>query len=76
MTGSEGEPDDLTGAERKAVAALRRLARTWPRTLMLASMDGSLVVLRSADRGSADGGINEDSVVADIRGIPNTGGSW
>ena len=74
------ESDDekaLTREEESAVSTLQRLAHRWPRTLMLASLDGELVVLRNASgRVNYDGSINPDSVVASIRGIPNTGGSW
>lgn len=71
--------DELTPEEEKAIASLQRLADRWPRSLTLASMDGSLVVVRTADPRFLDdgGGLDrEEAVVADIRGIPNTGGGW
>lgn len=69
--------DSLTDQERRAISSLRRLAGRWPKSLMLASLDGELVVLRAEDRSGADAGLSEDSIVADgFRGIPNTGGAW
>lgn len=69
----------LTPEERNAIASLRRLAKRWPRTLTLASMDGSLVVYRTGDErfDDLDGGDRTDAVIADdFHGIPNTGGGW
>ena len=70
---------DLNKTERDAIAALRRLAKRWPRSLTLASMDGELVVIRTGDERFDDrnGGDRDDAVIADdFRGIPNTGGGW
>lgn len=60
------------------MASLRRLARSWPKSLTLASLDGELVVLDTRTRISPDGdSINPDAVLDDdITGIPNTGGAW
>jgi len=66
----------LTAEESKAIASLRRIAARWPRSLMLASMDGELVVVRNDDARMDGAGIDQDSVVAEINGIPNTGGGW
>ena len=66
----------LTAEESKAIASLRRVASRWPRSLMLASMDGELVVVRNDDARMAGAGIDQDAVVAEINGIPNTGGGW
>lgn len=73
-----GDGHDCTPEERKAIDALKRLARRWPRTLTLASMGGELVVVKTADDRFLSSDTNErhESVVADIRGIPNTGGDW
>lgn len=70
--------DDLTRDEVLALAALRRLAKRWPKTLMLASMGGSLVVVRTDDeRFDSESGLErQEAVVEDISGIPNTGGDW
>lgn len=77
MRDEDDEPE-LTAAERRAIRALQALARRWPRSLTLASMGGSLVVVRTGDGRFAEGdGLERlDAVVADIDGIPNTGGDW
>lgn len=54
----------LSSAEQDAIKALEKLAKKWPKTLMLFSWSGSLVVVRN--RGG--------EVLASIRGIPNDGG--
>lgn len=69
----------LTPEERNAIASLRRLAKRWPQSLTLASMDGSLVVFRTGDERfhDIDGGDRTASVIADdFYGIPNEGGGW
>lgn len=75
---SDVEPRDLTDQERKAIASLQRLGKRWPRTLRLASLDGSLVVqdLRHPGVHSLDAAEREAAVVADIHGIPNDGGAY
>jgi len=66
----------LTAEESTTIASLRRLASRWPRTLMLASMDGELVVIRNDDARMDGSAIDQDAIVAEIKGIPNTGGGW
>jgi hypothetical protein len=66
----------LTAEESTTIASLRRLALRWPRTLMLASMDGELVVIRNDDARMDGSAIDQDAIVAEIKGIPNTGGGW
>lgn len=68
--------DDLSTSELAAVTALRRIARKWPRTLTLASIDGELVVLPTGRYLDPTNGVSEDAVIASIPGIPNTGGAW
>lgn len=60
-----------TPAELKAVAALERLAKAWPKSLTLFSWSGSLIVMRTEDRGSAN--YNTIQYIP-ISGIPNDGG--
>lgn len=69
---------ELSGNERRAISSLQRLGKRWPKTLMLASMGGSLVVLRTNDPrfDSENCMTRNDAVVADVHGIPNTGGDW
>ncbi|ESZ60515.1 hypothetical protein NL532_24360 [Mesorhizobium sp. C120A] len=70
---------DPTLAETKAIRALRRLAKTWPKSLWLFSASGSLCVMRADEGGghihTKDGGIDPDYILADID-IPNDGGDW
>lgn len=39
---------NLTAEEKKAVAALKRLAKAWPKSLWLCSQNGSLFVAKKA----------------------------
>lgn len=66
----------LTSTEAAAIRRLQRVAKTWPRSLTLASMDGALMVLRTGDYLPPDGSVDDAAVVADVTGIPNTGGGW
>lgn len=73
------QPRALTAEETKAIAALQRVAKKWPRTLTLASMAGSLVVVSTDDDVFQGGGGPERSegVLAYLGSdIPNTGGDW
>jgi len=65
----------MTAEEVAAVNALKRLAKRWPPTLLLMSMDGSLVVVHADDeRLNSE---NREGVVLDrIVGIPSDGGGW
>ena len=76
MPGVSEDGVSLTAKESKAIASLQRLASRWPRTLMLASMDGELIVIRNNDARMAGPDIDQDAIVAEIKGIPNTGGGW
>lgn len=75
---------DLTDDEKRAIAALKRLARKWPKTLWLYSASGSLNVMRCnsagkhavLDRGlDQHGGVDPTYSLAVID-IPNDGGDW
>ena len=69
--------EDLTSEERNAIAALQRLAKRWPPSLMLLSMDGNLEVVRSADWQQLAGADElPERIIATIDGIPNDGGAW
>jgi len=72
--------DDLTLAEQKAIQALKRLAKKWPKSLWLFSASGTLNVMRSGPKGeqvhtSGHGGIDPDYSVTTVN-IPNDGGDW
>jgi len=60
---------DLTAEEQRAIAALKKLAKSWPRTLQLFSWSGSLRVLKPGG-----GRTMETATVAYVSGIPNSGG--
>jgi hypothetical protein len=81
-SGSRTQPGDnrpLTVQEHTAIRALDRLAKIWPRTLTLASMGGSLVVMSSDDEAFQNGeGPERSEHVLHRLGdnIPNTGGDW
>ena len=68
----------MTDEELKAIQSLQRLARRWPKSLRLVSMGGDLFVVHTSDSRFLDGGSLErqESILADIKGIPNTGGDW
>ncbi len=73
------EGADLSDPELAAIGSLQRLAKHWPRTLTLASMGGSLVIVRTGDRRFTDGSAAPERTaasVAYVEGIPNTGGDW
>lgn len=80
---------DLTPAETKAIAALQKLAKTWPKSLWLHCLEGQLDVVKRLPDGSIarkhvpsqTGGYGADNadpdyVVAHIKGIYVDGGEW
>lgn len=70
---------DPTPEERKAINALKRLAKTWPKSLWLFSASGSLHVMRADSDGGhihiGSGGVDPDYILDSID-IPNDGGDW
>jgi hypothetical protein len=68
----------LTDEERRAIRALQRLAKRWPKSLTLFSWSGSLVVFHSADMtrltSCYEGGEKSDLILDTVEGIPNDGG--
>ena len=70
---------DLTADELKAIAALQRVAKTWPKSLWLFSASGSLNVMKKNAAGdmaeTAYGGFDQEFSVAKIN-IQNDGGDW
>lgn len=73
------EVQELTAEEKKAIAALQRVAKTWPKSLWLFSASGSLNVMKKDASGemaeTAHGGIDQAFSVAKID-IQNDGGDW
>lgn len=79
-----GRPADvvLTTEERRAIAALKRLAARWPDSLWLFSAGGALNVMRRDEDGeraftrmTGNDVVDPEYRVADID-IPNDGGDW
>jgi hypothetical protein len=71
---------ETTPGERRAIAALQRLAKTWPKTLWLFAGDGARISIMKVDeRGkrvmTASGGTDPNYRVATAE-IPNDGGDW
>lgn len=70
---------DLTPAETKAIADLRRVAKSWPKTLWLFSGSGTLHVMLKDAKGNRQvgqfGSMEGEASVATIP-IENDGGDW
>jgi hypothetical protein len=68
--------------EAQAVAALKRVAKRWPKTLWLFSASGTLTVMRTGPDGGHVmlppelGGVDQNYIVTIISGISNDGGDW
>lgn len=69
-----------TDPERAAIGALQQLAKRWPPSLKLISMDGNLHVIHQDDESIVSGfdaaPERQARILADIDGIPNDGGAW
>jgi hypothetical protein len=74
------DEDEFTAEELAAIKSLQRLARKWPDTLTLLSMEGCIYVTRTADQdviATRDGWYSDLGVpMLPILGIPNDGGCW
>lgn len=75
---------ELTPEEKKAIAALKRVAKIWPKSLWLFSASGTLHVMRNGEDGNPvyehsdevrDGGCDPDYSITTIN-IANDGGDW
>ncbi len=75
---NDADINPIAPEEASAIRALQRLAKRWPRSLTLASMGGDLVILHTKDeRFDSPSTLERQAVVlAEVRGIPNTGGDW
>jgi len=80
-----GHPDEvpLSREERLAIAALRRLASRWPRSLWLFSASGDLCVMRRGEQGDRvlvaqdePGASMDQTYVVTSIDVPNDGGDW
>ena len=65
--------------EKRAIDALMRLAKRWPKSLWLYSASGALNVMRVGERGEhvvlPCGGVDPAYSLARVA-IPNDGGDW
>jgi hypothetical protein len=74
---------EATPEEQRAINALKRLAKKWPRSLWLYSAAGTLCVMQADENGehrtgggaSANDGMDPDYCLETIN-IPNDGGDW
>ena len=81
-----GHPDvvPLTAEERKAIAALVKLGKTWPKSLWVFGGSGNhLPILRTGEDGmpvyapdSRSGDKVDQAYVVGSAAIPNDGGDW
>lgn len=66
-------------SEKQAIAALKRLAKKWPKTLWLFAAPGGLHVMRRGDDGDhvrrKNDSIDPEYILESID-IPNDGGDW
>jgi hypothetical protein len=73
------ERGELSAEERRAVNALRRLSKKWPRSLWLFSGSGSLHIMKALPDGSRahlpSDGVDPAYVIETVD-IPNDGGDW
>lgn len=69
----------LTPEEKKAIAALKRLEKTWPSSLWLFSASGTLCVMRKGEDGehvtTSTNSVDAEYHLASID-IENDGGDW
>jgi hypothetical protein len=70
--GPEWEPRPNTAEEQRAIQALERLAKRWPRSLTLFNASGTLCVLHTDEHSESHP--FGDAIVTTIWGIPNEGG--
>lgn len=80
-TASIDQPDELTAEELAVVRSFLRLAKRWPRSLTLASMGGTLVIVHTDDpvwQGRDGQSERAEAILASVGAdmIPNTGGDW
>ncbi len=76
MSSAELEP---TPEEAKAIRALKRLAKKWPKSLWLFAGNGEIAILRAGPNGehvvNSSGAVDQAFVVGSVD-IPNDGGGW
>jgi len=69
----------LTPEEKKAIAALKRVAKRWPESLWLFSASGTLHVMKKNEQGErvmlSSDGVDPDFAITSAY-IENDGGDW
>lgn len=69
----------LTKKEDKAISALEKVSKNWPKSLWLYSASGTLWVMRYNDKGKtailSNGSVDPDYCITSIS-IDNDGGDW
>jgi len=69
----------LTDKERKAIAALKKLEKEWPKSLWIFSASGRLHVMkkdRDGDHAKNHTGGMDPNFIAETINIENDGGDW
>ena len=70
----------LNEEERAALAALKKLAKRWPKSLWLFSASGTLHLMRKSEIGercmTPDGYVDQNASVWSTRDVENDGGDW
>lgn len=70
---------ELTDEEEKWIRSLQRVCKKHPKSLWLFN-NGTMYVMKYPEDGSSEmgsnGGVNQDYIVALIKGIHSDGGDW
>lgn len=71
--------EELSKEEKRAINALERIAKKWPKSLWLYSGSGSLCVMKKAEGNNRamneNGGVCQEHIITTIK-IENDGGDW
>ena len=69
----------LSKEEKATIAKLKRLEKTWPKTLWIFSASGILNIMKVGDNGehiyTSQGGVDPEYVVGEVN-VPSDGGDW
>lgn len=70
---------NLSDEEKRAIAALKRLAKKWPDTLWIFAADGKLCIMPKTEEGTrfmtVYGGVDPEYIIDTIN-IEADGGDW
>lgn len=67
---------ELTAEERRAISALKRIAKRWPQSLWLFSASGTLNVMKKSEGGSVGSEAPDPARSVATIEIENDGGDW